>query len=79
LRPGNDAKCLVFSVAKDEMVCECCGADKPIQHADPVTQMKRFKPFQSRVRNLLGEMDEPILTHFPGHRALLPPIAAARQ
>ena len=64
---------------KDEMLCDGCGADEAIQHAHPMTQMEAPKPFQSRVRNLLGEMDEPILAHFPGHCALLPPIAASRQ
>jgi len=48
-------------------------------HVCPMTQMEASKPFQSRVRNLLGEMEEPILAHFPGHRVLLPSIAASRQ
>ena len=61
------------------MVCDGCRADEAIQYAHPMTQMEACKPFQGRVRNLLGEMEEPILAHFPGHRALLPTIAAARQ
>jgi hypothetical protein len=72
-------KVLGVQRGKDEMVCDGCGADEAIQHADPMTQMEAPKPVQSRMRNLLSEMNEPILAHFPGHRALLPPIAAARQ
>jgi hypothetical protein len=64
---------------QDEMVCDGCGADETIQYAHPMTQMEPPIPLQSRVRNLFGEMEEPILAHFPGHRALLPPIAASRQ
>jgi hypothetical protein len=64
---------------KDEMVCDGCSADEAIQYAHPMTQMAASKPFQSRVRNLLGAMEEPILAHFPGHRALLPTLAAACQ
>ena len=72
-------KVLDVQRGKDEMMCDCCGADEAIQYAHPMTQMEASKPFQSRVRNLLGEMEEPILAHFPGHRALLPSIAASRQ
>jgi hypothetical protein len=64
---------------KDEVVCDGCGADEAIQYAHPMTQMEASKPCQSRMRNLLGEMEEPILAHFPGHRALFPSVAAARQ
>jgi hypothetical protein len=44
-----------------------------------VTQMEAFKPCQSRMGSLLCEMEKPILAHLPGHRALLPPIAASCQ
>jgi hypothetical protein len=44
-----------------------------------MTQVEASKPCQSRMSTLLGEMEEPILAHCPGHRALLPPIAAAYQ
>jgi hypothetical protein len=64
---------------KDELVRECGGADEAIPHPHPVTPMAAFKPGQSRVGRLLGAMEEPILAHLPGHRALLPSMAASRQ
>jgi Carbohydrate-selective porin, OprB family len=72
-------KVLGVQRGQDEMVRECCGADEAIQHAHPVTQMEAFKPCQSRAGCLLGEVEEPIVAHLPGHRALLPSIAAPRQ
>ena len=54
-------RCKVLGVQRgqDEMVCICGSADEAVQHADPVTQMEASKPCQSRVGNLLGEMEEP--------------------
>ena len=50
-------KVLGVQRGKDEMVCECCGADEAVQHAHLVTQMEASKPCQSGVGNLLGEME----------------------
>ena len=50
-------KVLGVQRGQDEMVCDGCGADEAIQYAHPMTQMEAPIPFQSRVRNLLGEME----------------------
>ncbi len=72
-------KVLGVQRGQGEMVCDSRGADEAIQYAHPMTQMEAPKPFQSRAGNLLSEVEEPVLAHFPGHRALLPSIAAACQ
>jgi hypothetical protein len=56
-------RCRVLGVqrGKDEMVCECCGADEAIQHADPMTQMEAFKPYQSRAGRFFCKMKKPMV------------------
>jgi TIR domain len=72
-------KVLGIQRGEDEMMRECCGADKAIRHAHTVTEMEAFKPCQRRAGCLLCEIEEPILAQLPGQRALLPSIAASRQ